>query len=53
MSYEISGPIVEMFVVQSWNSHNILSLISFVVLCQVTVHQLSNTNYDLALSKIQ
>ena len=42
-SYEISGPIVEMFVVQSWNSHNILNCDHAVLLCQVTVYQLSNT----------
>ena len=41
LSYEISGPILEMFVVQSWNSHNILNFDHPVLLCQVTVYQLS------------
>ena len=40
----MSGPIVEMLVVQSWNSHRNLNVDHPVLLCQVTVHQLSNTN---------
>ena len=48
--YEIRYPIVEMLVVQSWNSH-ILNFGQLGQLCQVTVHLLSNTNYELVLSK--
>ena len=40
----MSGPIVEMLVVQSWNSHRNLNVDHPVLLCQVTVNQLSNTN---------